>query len=61
MAEVTQKTAVGVVRVTASIVIPEMAENEVIDFRRKVKEILTHYAKSDFDLRMTELRPLPGR
>ena len=54
MPEVKQVQAVGVVRVSVSINIPEMPEVSVLEFRQKIKEVIGEYADADFDLRMTE-------
>ena len=58
MPEVKQVQAVGVVRVSVSINIPEMPEVSVLEFRQKIKEVIGEYTNADFDLRMTE--PLRG-
>lgn len=54
MPEVKQEQASGVVRVSVSINIPEMPEVMIIEFRQKLKELLSEYTGVDFDLRMTE-------
>jgi len=54
MPEVKQAQASGVVRVSVSINIPEMPEVMIVDFRQKVKEVLSEYTSAEFDLRITE-------
>lgn len=54
MPETKQKQAVGVVRVSISIIIPEMPEVMVIEFRQKVKEVIEAYTGAVFEMRMSE-------
>jgi len=54
MPETKQTQAVGVVRVAVSIIVPEMPESMLLDFRQKVKEVLSEYTGVVFELRMSE-------
>jgi len=54
MPETKQTQAVGVVRVAVSIVVPEMPEPMLLDFRQRIKEVLSEYTGVVFELRMTE-------
>ena len=61
MAEVKQKQAVGVVRVSVSIMIPELPEVVVLEFRQAMKEIVEAYAGAVFEMRLSEPLELSRR
>lgn len=54
-------SAVGVVRVSVSVIIPEMPEPELLDFRQAIKEIITQFTGAQFELRMSDPLDYPRR